>query len=195
MFKSINSALGLFIEPANKKGRQELVAVKGTTILASSGPSRRRSSNDLLRRADGPDYPVGPGSIQLRLLRPSQPFVRGDLKHGLRAKRSSISLFASNCRLYKFDKSLVRPRLRAPFSSLFEHCMSTTLPLLAQQIHHAVIHNPHLNHRKMHIKTKQGRVVIEGTVESFFEKQMAQEALRNIEGVETIENQLTVTWS
>lgn len=73
--------------------------------------------------------------------------------------------------------------------------MSTTLPHLAQQIHNAVIHNPHLNHRKMHIKTKKGRVVIEGTVHSFFEKQMAQEALRNIEGIESIENQLTVTWS
>ena len=47
----------------------------------------------------------------------------------------------------------------------------------------------------MHIKTKQGRVVIQGTVGSFFEKQMAQEALRGIEGVKSIENHLEVNWS
>ena len=72
--------------------------------------------------------------------------------------------------------------------------MSVTQPL-AIQIQNAVVHNPHLNHRRMHIKTKQGRVVINGTVDSFFEKQMAQEALRNIEGIEQIENHLEVSWS
>ena len=67
--------------------------------------------------------------------------------------------------------------------------------VLAAQIHSAVVHNPHLNHRQMHIKTKQGRVVINGTVDSFFEKQMAQEALRRIEGVKSIENNLEATWN
>jgi osmotically-inducible protein OsmY len=73
--------------------------------------------------------------------------------------------------------------------------MSVSQPQLAQQIQNAVVHNPHLNHRRMHIKTKQGRVVINGTVDSFFEKQMAQEALRNIDGVEQIENHLEVSWN
>ena len=67
--------------------------------------------------------------------------------------------------------------------------------VLVAQIHSAVVHNPYLNHRAMHIKTKQGRVVIQGTVGSFFEKQMAQEALRGIEGVKSIENHLEVNWS
>lgn len=58
-----------------------------------------------------------------------------------------------------------------------------------------MVHNPHLNHRRMHIKTKQGRVVIHGTVGSFFEKQMAQEALRGIEGIDSIENHLEVSWN
>jgi hypothetical protein len=31
-------------------------------------------------------------------------------------------------------------------------------------------------------------------VKSFFEKQMAQEALRTIEGIRTIDNQLVVSW-
>ena len=71
----------------------------------------------------------------------------------------------------------------------------STLPQLAQQIKHTVIQSPHLNHRKMHIKTKQGQVVIQGTVNSYFEKQMAQEVLRNIEGVHSVQNELQVTWS
>ena len=73
--------------------------------------------------------------------------------------------------------------------------MQTTCQPLALQIHNAVVHNPHLNHRRMHIKNDSGRVTIHGTVQSFFEKQMAQEALRNINGIESIENQLKVTWS
>jgi osmotically-inducible protein OsmY len=51
-----------------------------------------------------------------------------------------------------------------------------------------------LNQHQLHIKTEQGHVTIEGTVKSFFEKQIAQETLRKIEGVESIENQLEVTW-
>ena len=67
--------------------------------------------------------------------------------------------------------------------------------VLVAQIHSAVVHNPHLNHHRLHIKTKQGRVVIQGTVGTFFEKQMAQEALRGIEGVKSIENHLEVNWT
>ena len=73
--------------------------------------------------------------------------------------------------------------------------MSFTTQPLALQIHDAVIHNPHLNHHRMHIQNDSGRVTIQGSVESFFQKQMAQEALRKIDGVDSIENQLEVTWS
>jgi osmotically-inducible protein OsmY len=64
---------------------------------------------------------------------------------------------------------------------------------LSTELFDAVVHCPHLNHRRLHIKSDQGRVTIEGTVKSFFEKQIAQETLRKIEGVESIENQLEVT--
>jgi osmotically-inducible protein OsmY len=73
--------------------------------------------------------------------------------------------------------------------------MSIASQPLSQQIQNAVIHNPHLNHRRMQIRTESGRVTLQGSVRSFFEKQMAQEALRKIEGIESIENQLEVTWS
>ena len=85
-----------------------------------------------------------------------------------------------------------------PFAKRYQTMSIGQLPLqqiLVAQIHSAVVHNPHLNHRRMHIKTRQGRVVIRGTVDSFFEKQMAQEALRGIEGVKAIENHLEVTWN
>jgi len=47
----------------------------------------------------------------------------------------------------------------------------------------------------MHIQNDAGRLTIQGSVQSFFEKQIAQEALRKIDGVTSIENQLEVTWT
>ena len=63
---------------------------------------------------------------------------------------------------------------------------------LATRIEHAIFHNPHLNHWGMHLKMRKGHIVIEGKVASFFEKQMAQEAVKNIQGVNTIDNRLIV---
>ena len=73
--------------------------------------------------------------------------------------------------------------------------MQTTTFTLAQQISDAVVHHPHLKQRQLHFNTNNGRVIINGSVESYFQKQMAQEALRQIEGIESIENQLEVVWS
>ena len=73
--------------------------------------------------------------------------------------------------------------------------MQLTSPItLAEQAHNAVIHNPHLKQRQVHFQAKDGQITIEGSVQSYFEKQMAQEALRNIEGITSIENQLQVVW-
>jgi osmotically-inducible protein OsmY len=38
-------------------------------------------------------------------------------------------------------------------------------------------------------------VVLKGSVRSFFQKQMAQEAIRRIDGVQMIDNMLEVTWA
>lgn len=73
--------------------------------------------------------------------------------------------------------------------------MSLTPRPLARQIHEAVSHDPRLNSRRMHIQNDAGRLTIQGSVQSFFEKQIAQEALRKIDGVTSIENQLEVTWT
>ena len=71
---------------------------------------------------------------------------------------------------------------------------STTTPMLHHQIAEAIVHNPHLDSRRIKIRTNRGRVVIWGSTESYFEKQMAQEALRGIEGITSIKNELEVEW-
>lgn len=60
----------------------------------------------------------------------------------------------------------------------------------AQQI---FAHHPHLNRREVRCRTEDDRVILEGNVESFFEKQLAQEALRDLQGVTCVDNQLMVT--
>ena len=39
-----------------------------------------------------------------------------------------------------------------------------------------------------------GHVVLKGHVRSYFQKQMAQEAIRRVDGVQRIENMLEVSW-
>lgn len=65
---------------------------------------------------------------------------------------------------------------------------------LAEQVQNAVVHHPHLKQRRVQMQTNAGRVTIHGAVQSYYEKQMAQEALRNIAGVTEIENRLEVVW-
>ena len=67
--------------------------------------------------------------------------------------------------------------------------------MLSDQIHTAISSNPYLSGRKLRFETKQGRVVLRGVVGSYFQKQMAQEAVRRVKGVEEIENALEVAWS
>ncbi len=72
---------------------------------------------------------------------------------------------------------------------------SSTGLSLTEQIETVAFHNPHLNVRKMRFAARGSEVVINGQVESFFEKQMAQETVKRIDGVQTVINQLEVTWS
>ena len=65
---------------------------------------------------------------------------------------------------------------------------------LESRVQNAIVHNPHLNHQQVHLTTNKGQVVLNGNVKSFFEKQMAQEALKRVEGVDSILNHLKVTW-
>ena len=55
--------------------------------------------------------------------------------------------------------------------------------------------NPYLAQQKLKLEFERGRLTLRGVVNSFFQKQMAQEAVRHVEGVEKIENQLEVDWT
>ena len=49
--------------------------------------------------------------------------------------------------------------------------------------------------RQVRVEAADGRVVLKGNVGSFFQKQMAQEAIRRVDGVQLIDNLLEVTWA
>lgn len=65
-------------------------------------------------------------------------------------------------------------------------------PSFAEQIDQAINANPHLARRKLRFETAEGRVVLLGTVGTYYQKQMAQEAVRRIQGVRAIDNRLAV---
>jgi osmotically-inducible protein OsmY len=72
--------------------------------------------------------------------------------------------------------------------------MATAETTLDSLISSAIEGNPHLKRRNLRIETQEGRVVLRGTVSSYYQKQMAQEALRRLKGVDQIENHLEVNW-
>ena len=63
-----------------------------------------------------------------------------------------------------------------------------------QQLSAIIVRHPHLHQRKLSCRADQGHVTLHGRVHSFFEKQMAQEALRSVNGITSIDNQLEVAW-
>lgn len=48
---------------------------------------------------------------------------------------------------------------------------------------------------RVRIEAGEGRVRLHGDVGTFFEKQMAQEVVRRIDGVQQVENLLQVAWA
>ncbi len=65
---------------------------------------------------------------------------------------------------------------------------------LIQRIHVAVRRNPHINARHVRFQAANGRILISGRTVSYYDKQMAQEALRSIDGISAIENAIEVCW-
>ncbi|MHB8973674.1 MAG: BON domain-containing protein [Pirellulaceae bacterium] len=72
--------------------------------------------------------------------------------------------------------------------------MSEPSRCLHDRLGEALSSSPHLFGRKLGFEADAGTVVLRGTVNSFFQKQMAQEAIRRVDGVELIDNQLEVNW-
>ena len=58
----------------------------------------------------------------------------------------------------------------------------------------ALEQNPHIRRRNLRFETEQGRVTLRGVVGTYYQKQMAQEAIRYVDGVHEIANELEVDW-
>lgn len=65
---------------------------------------------------------------------------------------------------------------------------------LLQRVDSAIKKSPHLAGHQVFCQEERGVVVLHGQVRSFFQKQMAQESLRNVDGVEKVINELEVDW-
>ncbi|MBN2291099.1 MAG: BON domain-containing protein [Pirellulales bacterium] len=63
---------------------------------------------------------------------------------------------------------------------------------LDHRVFSALETNAHLQGRQLRFETEKGRVTLRGMVRTYFQKQMAQEAIRNIDGVDEISNELEV---
>ncbi len=67
-----------------------------------------------------------------------------------------------------------------------------TSEILEEKVFGVLGRDPRLARREVYCHTEEGRVILRGWVRSFFEKQLAQEVLRRIEGVREICNELEV---
>ena len=65
---------------------------------------------------------------------------------------------------------------------------------LLEQVRSALSQSPSLSPRHVQIEATDGNIRLEGTVTSFYQKQMAQELARRVDGVEKVENRLQVNW-
>lgn len=72
-------------------------------------------------------------------------------------------------------------------------------PVAASPLHEAVsaaLHSsPYVAGSRVRIEAGDGSVRLHGDVGTFFEKQMAQEVVRRIDGVQRVENLLQVVWA
>jgi osmotically-inducible protein OsmY len=58
----------------------------------------------------------------------------------------------------------------------------------------ALERSPHLARKHLRLEAEEGRLVLHGVVGTYYQKQIAQETLRKVDGVEHIENLLQVHW-
>ncbi len=65
---------------------------------------------------------------------------------------------------------------------------------LDDRVLYALEQNPHTARRNLRFETHRGRVTLRGVVSTYYQKQMAQEAVRRVDGVDEISNELEVCW-
>jgi osmotically-inducible protein OsmY len=63
---------------------------------------------------------------------------------------------------------------------------------LDEKVSAALNRSPHVARRNLRFEREEGRVTLRGVVRSYFQKQMAQEALKDVDGVDEVLNELEV---
>jgi len=66
--------------------------------------------------------------------------------------------------------------------------------VLANQVSQLFEFHPHLKQARLKVRNDRGRIVLTGTVGSYYEKQVAQESLRDVPGIDSIDNSIEVSW-
>ncbi len=59
-------------------------------------------------------------------------------------------------------------------------------------VHAKLARNPYIAGRNLQVEVHQDAVVLKGVVSSYYQKQLAQEAVRVIEGIKQVRNELEV---
>ncbi|MEX2185526.1 MAG: BON domain-containing protein [Pirellulales bacterium] len=63
---------------------------------------------------------------------------------------------------------------------------------LCERVSRALRHDPYLARRNLRFESLEGTIKLTGVVQSYYQKQMAQEVIRRVDGVEQVENDLEV---
>ena len=71
---------------------------------------------------------------------------------------------------------------------------STSSATLFARIHDALQESPYVSPVDVEVDADEGHVRLRGHVDTYFKKQMAQEVVRRVDGVERVENLLEVNW-
>jgi osmotically-inducible protein OsmY len=66
---------------------------------------------------------------------------------------------------------------------------------LTRRLENVLQSSPHVPRHRVRLENRSGHVVVRGAVDSYYQKQMTQEAILRVEGVEHLENQLEVHWA
>ncbi len=72
--------------------------------------------------------------------------------------------------------------------------LETRRDALHDLVETALESSPFISPRTLRVEASEGRVTLRGKVGSYFQKQMAQEAIRRIDGVQRVDNHLEVNW-
>jgi len=65
---------------------------------------------------------------------------------------------------------------------------------IAEEAEARLRNDPHVNRRHISCECHQGVLLLRGELPSFYEKQVAQEAVKGVEGIAGIVNDIEVTW-